>query len=96
MARADPGAVVAMEIFIEQDEIAPVRILLKLFRTAVDGTPTIGPAQKGMREPSGQPSRNVGEQPTRAHYRPVSAATSASVRFCPDPVGYSTVKLSPK
>ena len=37
MTRAKPGAVVAMEIFIEQDVITPVRITLELLGTAYTG-----------------------------------------------------------
>src|SRR5204862_6411158 len=35
MTRAEPCAVIAMEVLIEQDMVAPVRILLKLLRAAV-------------------------------------------------------------
>src|SRR4051794_17095336 len=34
--RAESGTVVAVEVFVEQQQIAPVRILLELLRAAVD------------------------------------------------------------
>ena len=52
MARADAGPVVAMEIFVEHHEIAPVRIVLELRR--VRRTPDAGrsaSAQEDMRQP---------------------------------------------
>src|SRR5580700_4266903 len=39
-------AVVAVKIFVEQMQIAPVRIFLKLLRSAVDGPPSVGAATK--------------------------------------------------
>src|SRR5262245_29233767 len=41
MARAEAGAVVAVEVLVEQDEIAPVRILLELRAPSVDRPPPI-------------------------------------------------------
>ena len=37
MARADARAVVAMEILVEQNEIAPMRVVLELAAAAVPG-----------------------------------------------------------
>src|SRR5688572_11966731 len=39
VAGAEPRPVVSMEVLIEQDQVAPVRIVLELLRTAVDGPP---------------------------------------------------------
>src|SRR4051812_10087259 len=36
VARADAGAIVAVEILVEEDQILPVRVFLKLRRAAVD------------------------------------------------------------
>src|SRR4030095_8509999 len=51
MARADTSAVVAVEVFVEQDEIAPERIALEYLRAAVDGPPAVLIAQEDAREP---------------------------------------------
>ena len=47
MAGAQPGAVVAVEVFVEQDVIAPMRIGLELLHAAVDRTPAMLIARKG-------------------------------------------------
>jgi hypothetical protein len=41
---ADAGAVIAVEIFVEQDQITPMRIVLKRLRTAVDRPAAVGVA----------------------------------------------------
>ena len=41
VAGAQPGAIVAVEVFMKKDEVAPVRVLLKLPDTAVDRTPAV-------------------------------------------------------
>src|SRR6266542_1886711 len=41
VAGAEPGAVITVEVFVEKDQIAPVRILLKLACAAVDRPPVI-------------------------------------------------------
>ena len=41
VTRAEPRAVVAVEVFVEQDQVAPVRIVLELFRAAVDRPPAV-------------------------------------------------------
>ena len=46
VARAEPGSVVAMEVRIEQNQIAPMRILLKLWSLPIYRPPTRGAAQK--------------------------------------------------
>src|SRR5258708_20403976 len=48
---AQPGTVVAMEVFIEVDVVAPVGILLELFRATVDGSPAMRVAQENPGEP---------------------------------------------
>ena len=53
MAGAQPGAVVAVEVFVEQDVIAPVGIGLELLRAAVDRTPAMLIAQEDPGEPVG-------------------------------------------
>ena len=37
MTCANPGAVVVMEIFVEQNQITPVRIVLEYLATPIDG-----------------------------------------------------------
>ena len=41
---ADAGAVIAVEIFVEQDQITPMRIVLKRLRTTVDRPAAVGVA----------------------------------------------------
>src|SRR5689334_19882921 len=41
VARAEAGAVVAVEIFVEVQAVAPVRILLEFPGSAVDGPPSV-------------------------------------------------------
>src|SRR5262249_53868848 len=41
MAGAQAGAVVAMEVLVKQDQVAPVRVVLELLRPTVDRTPAI-------------------------------------------------------
>src|SRR5262245_44459731 len=41
MTGAEAGAVVAVEVLVEEDEIPPVRIVLELLRAAVDGATAI-------------------------------------------------------
>src|SRR6516162_8345143 len=55
MARAEAGAVVAVEVLVEQHEIAPVRIVLELFRSTVDGSSPFAVAQ----EDGGETSREL-------------------------------------
>src|SRR5215467_9021595 len=49
MARPEAGTVVAVEVLVEEDEVAPVRILLEFARSAVDGPPAVRVAQKDRR-----------------------------------------------
>src|SRR6516164_800221 len=46
VASAKPGAVVSMEILVEQNVIFPLRITLELLGTSVDWTPPAGVSQK--------------------------------------------------
>src|SRR5215510_11543143 len=46
MAGPEPRAVVTVEVLVEQDEVAPVRIALELRGAAVHGPPAIGAAQE--------------------------------------------------
>src|SRR5882672_8719578 len=53
MAGAEAGAVVAMKIFVEKDEVAPVRIALEEFQFSCHRAPPVLSAQENMREPPG-------------------------------------------
>src|SRR5207244_7186579 len=55
VARAEAGPVVAVEVFVEQQAIAPVRVVLELLGPTVDGTPTVLVAQEHV----GQSSRDL-------------------------------------
>src|SRR6476660_5689738 len=52
VAGAEPRAVVTVTILVKQDQIAPVRIFLKLGRPAVARPVPLGIAQKSAREPA--------------------------------------------
>src|SRR5260370_33488708 len=49
MAGSQAGAVVAVEVLVVQDVLAPVRIVLKLLRSSVDRTLTVGITEKDAR-----------------------------------------------
>src|SRR6516165_11761558 len=51
MASAEAGAVVAVEVFIEQDEIPPMRILLKLPCSPVNRPPLVLVVEKDVVRP---------------------------------------------
>ncbi len=51
MTGAEPGTVVTVEVFIEEDVVAPERIALEFFRAAVDGPSTLRVAQEDPSEP---------------------------------------------
>src|SRR5512145_675564 len=55
VARSETGPVVTVEVLVEQEVVAPVRVLLKLLRPAVDGPPTMAVSQ----EDAGQPPRDL-------------------------------------
>src|SRR5579862_3721828 len=46
MACTKTSSVIAMEVFVEQDVVAPVRIFLELPRSSIDGPPAIFVPQK--------------------------------------------------
>ena len=46
MTGAQPGAIVTMEVFIEENVVAPEWIALELFRAAVDGSSALRVAQE--------------------------------------------------
>ena len=46
VAGAEPRAVVTVEVFVEEDQIAPVRIVLELGGPSVDRPPSVGVAQE--------------------------------------------------
>src|SRR5258706_16451715 len=50
-----PGAVVPVEVFVKQDEIAPVGVVLELLARAIDGSPAVLATQ----EDGGQADRGV-------------------------------------
>src|SRR4051794_14071296 len=51
MARPDTSPVVAVEVFVKQDQTPPVRIRLKLLRPAKHGPPAVVIAQEDSRQP---------------------------------------------
>src|SRR6476661_9002787 len=50
VAGAQARSVVAVEVLVEEDQVAPVRILLKRFRTAVDGAVALRIAKEDCAE----------------------------------------------
>src|SRR5436190_4208298 len=66
VAGAQPGAVVAMEVFVEEDVIAPMGIGLELLRAAVDGSPPVLIAEKGF----GQAIRELLAHLEEVHHLP--------------------------
>src|SRR2546427_3350262 len=61
MARANTGAVVAVEVFVQPDKISPVRVGLELGDASVDRSSPIRPAQENTGQTSGEVSRYVPE-----------------------------------
>src|SRR5208337_2670472 len=55
VTRSEPGAVISMEILVEQDVVAPVRVGLEFLRSTVDRPPATLVAQ----EDAGQPVRDL-------------------------------------
>src|SRR5690348_1209372 len=66
MACAQPCSIVAVKIFIEQKQIAPVRVRLKNVRPAVNRTPPVFSSQKNTR----QPPRNLRRRFPKRHLPP--------------------------
>ena len=52
VAGSQPRSVVAVEVFVEQDEVAPVRIFLELLRPSIYRPPAILVAQESARQPA--------------------------------------------
>ena len=69
MAGAQPGAIVAVEVFVEEDVVAPVGIGLELLGAAIDGPPAMFIAQedpaKPIRDLLGAPRRGSSSCRTR-------------------------------
>src|SRR5258705_13593819 len=61
MARANAGAVIAVEVFVQPDEISPVRVGLELGDASVDRPSAIRPAQENTGQASGELSGYVPE-----------------------------------
>src|SRR3954469_1261738 len=61
MARADAGAVVAVEVLVEKDQIAPVRVLLKSGGAAVQ-RPAVVLAQEDQADPPRDLIRHLPER----------------------------------
>src|SRR6185369_16414723 len=54
MARSDTGAVVSMKVFMEQDQVSPMRICLELALIAVNGPAPVDILQKDVRQATRQ------------------------------------------
>ena len=61
MARADAGAVVAVEVFVQPDEVPPVGVSLELGDAPVNRPSPVRPAQENTGQASGELSRYVPE-----------------------------------
>src|SRR5207244_12585348 len=51
VACADAGTVVAVEVFMEQHEVPPVRIVVKLLHSPIDRPPSVCPPQENAEQP---------------------------------------------
>src|SRR6058998_1470091 len=71
VARAEAGPVVAVEVFVEQEIVAPVRVLLKLARSPVDRPPALAVPQ----EDAGQPARDLLGDLIEGHLPPGARGT---------------------
>src|SRR5829696_3759658 len=58
---AEPHAGVAVKVFVEQDEVAPVRVVLELGVPAVGGAAPFGVARKQPYEAVGEAARHLVE-----------------------------------
>ena len=84
MARAKPGAVIAVEVFVEQQAVAPVRILLKFLGPAVDGAAPVAVLEKNVREPGlrrCEQSRSPENQPRNKIQRRNASSARLDRRF---------------
>jgi len=59
MAGANAGAVVTVEVFVKQNQIAPVRVGLKLLGATIERTPAIRAAMKNSKNPVGYFRRDL-------------------------------------
>src|SRR6266704_960320 len=66
VARAEAGPVVAVEVLVEQEHVAPVRVLLKLARPPVDRPPAMAVPQ----EDAGQPAPDLLRDLIQGHVPP--------------------------
>src|SRR5215470_7536857 len=64
MACSDPRAVVAVKVFVKQDQVSPVRIGLKFLDTAIDWSAAIFV----LKEDPGQPPRNLRRHFPQRHH----------------------------
>src|SRR5215469_90587 len=64
--RAEPGPVVAVEVLVEQQEVAPVRIVLEQRLAAVYRPASVAAAHEGGDETAGQLLGNVEQRHHRA------------------------------
>src|SRR5215510_2357400 len=64
MACSDPRAVVAVKVFVKQDEVSPVRIGLKFLDTAIDWSAAIFVLKEDPR----QPPRNLRRDFPQGHH----------------------------
>src|SRR6478609_2008426 len=55
---ADAGAVVAVEVLVEEDQVAPVRVGLELFAATIDRSLAFLVAEKDLRESPGKLARD--------------------------------------
>src|SRR5262249_5017426 len=62
VAGAEAGAVVAVEGLVEQDQVAPVRVLLELPRAAVHRPPAVRPPREDSDHPAGDLLRHLAER----------------------------------
>src|SRR5262245_57058688 len=63
MTGTDAGAVVAVEVLVEEQEIAPVRILLELLRRSVDRPAPL----RVSHEDAGEAARDLLRDPVERH-----------------------------
>jgi hypothetical protein len=59
---AQSGAVVAVEVLVEQDEVAPVRVGLELLRAAVDRAAPVAIDEERGDQTAGQFAGNLGQR----------------------------------
>src|SRR5580704_12423290 len=59
VARAESSTVVTVEVFIEQQEVAPVWVTLKFLGVPVDRSPFVHAAEKNAVQPSRELFRNL-------------------------------------